>query len=269
MPTRTAISTLAIAVAAACHAPRTAPENAMARTPPAPDRPFERHQPLKVRSVPETPPAPETSPAPAAPTAPTVVEPAHSVRWLPGLTTVAFSDRSAGTSEERLGPPPRDCHSGDTQLRSATADVADAADGAETILASMAHGVVVFTAEGQELARAPIECGGSADELEAIAIGTADTIGPVIAVLVTTGGHAESIRRVDLFRVEGEDTTRLERLFSAPIEVRDGDRLRTGRIELVPGGLVFRRPGGRTTRWTYDLATRALIRVQRPGAGPR
>ena len=256
MTTRIAISTLALLAAGACHAPRPAPEIARS-TPPAPSEPvFERHEPMTLPSVPEAVP-----PALAPPVAPAAIE-TRPVRWLPGLAAVAFSDRAAGASEERLGPPPSDCQTGDTQLRSVTADVA-AADGAETILASIAHGVVVFAAEGQELARTAIGCGGSADELEAIAIGTADAIGPVIAVLVTTGGRAEATTRVDLFRVEGDDITRLERLFSAPIEVREGDQYRTGRLELVPGGLVFRRPGGRTTTWTYDVATRSLIQSAR------
>lgn len=190
------------------------------------------------------------------------------VRWLPGFAAIATSDhRSTDRSaEDRLGPPPSDCQSGDTETRTVTADVS-LEPGDETIVASLGHGVVVFAADGHELARAPIGCGGSADELGAVAVGHDDELGPVIAVLATTGGRAEATTHVDLFRVTSEidGPTRVELLFSAPIEIRDGDRIRTGRIELVPGGLVVRRPAGRTTTWSYDRSTQTLVRSNRAG----
>ena len=76
---------------------------------------------------------------------------------------------------------------------------------------------------------------------------------------------------LDLFRIESDDggATRVQPLFSAPIEVRDGDEVRSGRIELVAGGLIFRRPAGRTTMWTYDPGTRAMVRSRQVSMGPR
>lgn len=205
-------------------------------------------------------PAPEPEPAIDA----------RPVRWLPGFAAVASSDHGSGRADERLGPAPGDCQSGDTETRTVTADVS-AEPGTETIIASLGHGVVVFAADGHELARAPIGCGGSADEIGAIAVGTADDIGPVVAVLATTGGRAEATTHVDLFRVDSEadGTTRVQPLFSAPIEIRDGDEIRTGRVELVAGGLVVRRPEGPTTRWTYDPGTRAMVRSRQVSLGPR
>jgi hypothetical protein len=247
MQSRTVLSACVVAAAlAGCRSTRPAP--AVASTP-AP-------APLAAREISEPGPA-EVAAVETRP-----------VRWLPGLQAVAFSDHPSGRGEERLGPPTRDCQTSDTAVQSITADVA-AESGAETIIASIAHGVVVFAAEGQELARAAVGCGGAGDELEAIAFGTAEDIGRVIAVLVRTGGLAETTTRVDLFRIDGEDTTELERLFSGPVEVRDGDRFATGRLELVPGGVLFRKPGGRSTTWTFDVATRTLIRTQRPAFGSR
>ena len=254
---RCSLVTSVLVVAAACSA-----RARVARTAGTMPTDIDIAPPSPVLVVGASHPDTEPEPEPAIDTRP--------VRWLPGFAAIASSDAHSDRADDRLGPPPPDCQSGDTETRTVIADVS-AEPGIETIVASLGHGVVVFAADGHELARAPIGCGGSADELGAVAVGTADAIGPVVAVLATTGGRAEATTHVDLFRIESDEdgATRVQPLFSAPIETRDGDQIRTGRLEVVAGGLVFRRPAGRTTMWTYDPGTRTMVRSRQVSIGPR
>jgi hypothetical protein len=176
-------------------------------------------------------------------------------RWVPGLAASTLTETARVPVEERLGPPPPGCYTGDLTALTVVADVAPAA-GAETILASSAHGVVVIGGDDEPLGAVAFPCGGSGDEVVALAVGDAGVGAPVIAVVVTTGGRAETTTRIELLGFRGD---RLVRLFAGPIETRDGDAIASGQLRVTERGLVHRRPDGRITVWQADPWTRAYV----------
>ena len=184
------------------------------------------------------------------------VEPLR-VPWLPGFAAFAVSTQPTERADDRFGAPRADCRTGDTRAHRLLADVAPRL-GTETVIVSTAHGIVVQDGQGQRIAALPLPCGGSADEVIAIAAGDAGIGGPVIAILATTGGRREATTRVELLRVGDGD--RLERVFAAPVETYDGDQRRTGSVRIVPGGLRVRAPGGATTEWRYAAIARRFVR---------
>ena len=218
-----------------------------------------------VGAPPVAPPIarPERALAPPPPSAPTrAVEPAPApvtpapvtrrVAWLPGFQATAVS-ATANESADDVGAPRAGCPTGDTRAHRLVADIAPRA-GDETIVASTANGIVVLDSQGQTVASAALPCGGSDDELIAIAAGDAGIGGRVIAVLARTGGRREAITRLELLRVG--DGHELERVFSAPIETRDDDTIASGEVRIVAGGLRVRVPGGGLERWSYDPVAR-------------
>lgn len=128
------------------------------------------------------------------------------------------------------------------------ADIAPRA-GAETIVASYAQGILVFDREDQVIASTPgYPCSGTADSIEIIAAGS--TWGaPTLVIVGTTGGRNESDTWLSLFRVAGD---RLEASFTGVVEERRGEDIQRGSVYLLPGSLLYRRPGGKPMLYLYD-----------------
>jgi hypothetical protein len=130
------------------------------------------------------------------------------------------------------------------------ADVAPAA-GRETIVATLAGGIRVTSAEGIELAAsAGYPCQGSADELEVLAVGS--VFGERTIVLAfTTGGRREQGTWVGVYRVGfGGD---IDPLFAGMVETREDGIVRTGSVTFLPGALIYRPPGHRgDSLWVFD-----------------
>ena len=175
---------------------------------------------------------------------------------VPGLAASAVAAGTPAPADDRLGPPPPGCQSGDPVALAVDADVAPPA-GAETVVASAAHGVVVFDAEGRRIGAVAFPCGGSADSIDALAVGEAGVGAPVIAVIATSGGRRETTTRVELlaFRESG-----LERLFAGAIEAHDGDAGKSGEVRIAPPGLIHRDPSGvvttlRADAWSHRFVT--------------
>lgn len=197
------------------------------------------------------PPSDENA-APPAP-APPPKHDGRDVDWLPGFAAVATSPRRIERVEDVLGPGRADCPTGDTRAISIAADVAPT-PGRETIVASIAHGLVVVDGAHHRIATAALDCGGSADSIDAVELGRIDAVGPVIAVLATTGGHRMATTAITLFRVDVGPSGRvtLPRVMSAPIIERDGDATWTGGLDVTEDGLTYRDPDGGITEWTFD-----------------
>lgn len=124
------------------------------------------------------------------------------------------------------------------------------ASGAETILASFAHGVMVYGREGELLAAAQgFTCSGSADEIEVLAAGTAFGL-PMIAVTATTGGRREQLTWIGLYRIGLHG--RLEAVFTGAVELREDGFVRRGSVTILPGALLVRDPLGGVGFWVMD-----------------
>ncbi len=121
--------------------------------------------------------------------------------------------------------------------------------GTATLVASYAHGVIVADAEGHTIATAPgYPCYGTADDLDAIAVGRAWG-SPMIALVLTTGGRREAMTWVGFYRM-GRDG-RLEATFSGAVEQFEDGVIRRGQITLLPGAIVHTNPTGETVLWVY------------------
>ena len=119
------------------------------------------------------------------------------------------------------------------------------------IIASYSQGVFVLGKDRHLLARAPgLACAGSADELVALEAGDAWVGTPLIALAATTGGRAESVTQLLLYRVADDGT--LQPVFTAPVERHAEHQTRTGTVTVVPGALIYRAPEGTTSIWVYD-----------------
>lgn len=131
------------------------------------------------------------------------------------------------------------------------ADLADA-PGNEIVDASYSEGIVVRDAEGHVLAHAPgfDPSGGSADDIEALAVGDAQIGTPVLAVAATMGGHNESITWLTLYRVA--NSGELQPMFTGEVEHHEGRTTQTGTVTVLPGGLIYRTPQGEASVWLYD-----------------
>jgi hypothetical protein len=131
------------------------------------------------------------------------------------------------------------------------ADLADA-PGNEVVEASYAEGIVVRDAEGHVLARAPgfDPSGGSADDIDALAVGDAQIQTPVLAVAATKGGHNESMTWLTLYRVA--NSGELQPIFIGVVERHAGRTTKTGTITVLPGGLIYQPPEGEGSIWLYD-----------------
>jgi len=174
--------------------------------------------------------------------------------WLQGFfapqgeTEAGSRDVLAELAEWRA--PVEDCVASSYGGLSLRADVSDA-DGKERILASYTQGVFVLDRERHLLAQSqPLDCAGSADELVALAAGDASIGTPVIALAATSGGRADSVTWLTLYRVANDGV--LQPVFNGEVERHAGGRTRTGTVTLVPGGLVYRDTRGSIGMWLYD-----------------
>lgn len=170
--------------------------------------------------------------------------------WLQGFVPDAVADhpsRAVGRELAQWRQPDDDC------VASAYGGLALEHQGLR-VLASFSQGVVVLDAGRHPVAQAPgFDCNGSADELVALAEGNAWIGAPVIVLAATSGGHAESVTWLSLYRV-GEGGT-LEPVFTGAVERHADHVTRTGVVTIVPGGLIYRAPEGTTSLWTWDGAT--------------
>lgn len=170
--------------------------------------------------------------------------PAPSLPWVTGLATTAASDVETSADGDGYGA-----------LSIATSS--------GTIVASYQQGVAVVDRRDHVIARAPgFEIEGSADDLVALAAGDAQLDKPVIVLAVVSGGHRESTTSLVVYQL-GEHG-RLDRLFDAPIEERDGDQTASGALTFVPHGLLYRSPNGPLERWSFDASRRRYVRDAAP-----
>jgi len=191
--------------------------------------------------------------APGAPGATPAVAPAHPLLpWLYNLddvTAVDRGDRLVGLALAAEVDPSCEGNASPTLVLSA--DLAPS-PGPETIVASYAHGVLVFGAEGQFLASAPgFACSGTADELEVLAAGTAFGT-PTLVIAATTGGHREQQTWLGMFRVGHHG--RLDAVFAGTVELREDGVVRQGRVTVLPDALHVRDPLGTSDYWVFDPA---------------
>lgn len=191
-----------------------------------------------------------------------------SIPWLHGLTDAVASDRQSDEVARRIdtwsgfSDVDAECSTGAYPGIEITADVAPRA-GAETIMVSLAHGIVVVDREHQLVTESPgYHCsGGSVDELEAVAAGNAYGV-PTIAIAATTGGKRETTTWISLFRI-GEDR-RLDAVFTGTVERRSGDDVARGAVYLLPNALIYRHPDSKPTLWIYNPVARAYLKPGDP-----
>ena len=171
---------------------------------------------------------------------------APSLPWVHG-----FSERAASTGVQAprapADEPAEGCGVAATRPIELVADVAPSA-GRETIVATYQTGIAVFDREDHLVSELPgYPCQGSADELDALVAGTAYGE-PLLAAVATTGGRRETATFVALFRPGATLTP----LFTAVVETRADEVVKTGGIYLLPDGLLYRRPGGGTALWRLE-----------------
>jgi hypothetical protein len=191
-----------------------------------------------------------------------------SMPWLHGLTNAVASDRQSDEVARRIdtwsgfSDVDTECSTGAYPGIEITADVAAPA-GEETIMVSLAHGIVVVDREQQLVTETPgYHCsGGSVDELEAVAAGDAYGV-PTIALAATSGGKRATATWISLFRV-AEDR-RLDAVFTGTVEQRRGDDVARGAIYLLPNALIYRHPDGQPTVWVYNPVARAYLKPGDP-----
>jgi hypothetical protein len=149
-----------------------------------------------------------------------------------------------------LDEPPPGCGAGAMTTYEVVADVARS-PGPETVTATLTGGLAVYDVEHHLIATAPgYECEGSADEIVALATGSAFGE-PTIALAVRQGGHRHDDVTLALFRIGA--TPRLEPAFTVAIEERDDDDVQRGGVWVLPDGLLYRGPGTRPlTLWHFD-----------------
>jgi hypothetical protein len=160
--------------------------------------------------------------------------------WLPGLAVVAATETAAPMDVDLDD----DCPGGSLDVMALGADVVPGLR-RETVLASVAHGVVVIDHEDQVVTSSrPIPCGGSADTILALAIGDAGLVKPVIVVVAEVGGRAESTTWLAILQVSRR---KLRTLFAGPIAMRDGDEFRRGKIAVTNGVVAYQPIDGPAT----------------------
>lgn len=185
---------------------------------------------------------------------PIVLATLAALPWLQGFfAPQAVTERDSRDVIAQLAewaPPVEDCVAAAYGGLALRADVTPE-EGEERILASYTQGVFVLDRDRHLLAQAQsFPCEGSSDELVALAAGDASIGTPVVALAATSGGRAESITWLTLYRVA--NSGELQPIFIGEVERHEGDTTRTGVVTLIPGGLVYRDPQGSIGMWTYD-----------------
>ena len=185
---------------------------------------------------------------------PFVLAPFAALPWLQGFFApqgvAEQGSRDVLAQLSEWARPAEECVAAAYDGLSLTADVS-AAPGNEQILASYTQGVFVLDREGHLLAQSqPWECEGSSDELVALAAGDAAIGTPVVALAATSGGRAENVTLLTMYRVSNGGE--LQPIFSGEVERHEGETTRTGIVTLIPGGLVYRDPQGSVGMWLYD-----------------
>jgi hypothetical protein len=178
-----------------------------------------------------------------------------SVPWLVNLddATIASSDEPASTLPLELDPQ-ASCDPPAYGALTLTAELGPTL-GFETIIGSYARGIVVVGTDGERIATlAGYPCAGTADELEALAVGRAWNE-RVVAIVVTTGGRREAATCLGLYRISARG---FEPVFSGIVEHYEDGVVRSGRITIVPGGLIHRDPSGDITWWGFERGSRTL-----------
>lgn len=178
---------------------------------------------------------------------------APEMPWLFGLDNAISS---TGLTSQRSPPEPagEDCGAGAAREIEIVADVAPAR-GNENIVATYAGGIAVFDREGGLIAKTPgYSCEGSQDELEVVAVGTAHGR-RVLAIAATSGGRRETVTWLSLFHTGAT----LEPVFTAIVEQRADLRVERGWVYLLPGALLYERPGGTPRLWTLDPGSSIYI----------
>jgi hypothetical protein len=185
---------------------------------------------------------------------PLVLAPLAALPWLQGLFQPQ-GESEQGSREvvaqlAEWADPGEQCVASAYGGLSLRADVSAAA-GPELILASYTQGIFVLDDERHLLAQAPgFGCRGSSDELVGIAAGDAAIGVPLVVLAATSGGHAENVTWLTLYRVTDDGV--LQPVFVAEVERHEGATTRTGTVTLIPGGLVYRDPIGSVGLWIYD-----------------
>lgn len=183
--------------------------------------------------------------------------------WLYGLSDPVASDRASDELGRRMAAwsdrddyDPR-CPPGSETAIELFGDIAPPA-GREKIWVSLAHGIAVFDAGGQLVTETPgYPCNGTADELEAVAVGNAFGA-PTLAIAATSGGHRERTTWISLLRV-GPDRA-LDTAFTGAVVERDGETVAQGAIVLLPNALLYRAPRAeKPTFWIFDPVARAYL----------
>ena len=174
--------------------------------------------------------------------------------WVHGLDVTASS---TGTLSPRPDDEVREgCGVAASRTIELVADVAPAG-GRETIVASYSGGIAVFDREDHLVVDLPgYACEGSADELDIVAFGTADRL-PMLAIAATSGGHRENTTWVSLVRTGRT----FHPLFTAVVATRADGVVTEGAIYVLPGHLLYRRPGGRLALWRLDPNANAYVPV--------
>ncbi|HSD90360.1 MAG TPA: hypothetical protein VLB44_22680 [Kofleriaceae bacterium] len=183
--------------------------------------------------------------------------------WLQGFfVATGVSEDTRRDVAEQLSEwrePDSECVAGSHGGLRLRAELAPTSPGDETVLASYTQGVFVLDGEHHVLAQAPpLPCTGSADELVAIAVGDAQLPTPVLALAATTGGHAESVTWLTIYRVA--NSGELQPVFTGEVERHEGHTTRTGLVTILPGGLVYRDPRGSLSMWLYDATLGRYVR---------
>jgi hypothetical protein len=177
-----------------------------------------------------------------------------------GMTGLVVSEETSMHATRRMQAwfphDEEDCGSGAHQGIQLVADVTPR-PGRETILASYSGGVVVLDREGQLIASSlGYPCTGSADEIEAVAVG--DAFGDrTLVIVATAGGHQERSTFISLFRLGlGES---LDPVFTAVVEEHKGSLVQRGTIHMLPGALAYRLPDGRYGFFVFDPIAREYL----------
>jgi hypothetical protein len=191
---------------------------------------------------------------------PQAVSPSAAIGGLNGFVTTATNTRPTRATISQIRtwrtPDPK-CSANTIGAIELTGNVMNE-PGPQTVLVSFDHLVVLDRANAL-VAAAPtgFRCEGSADQLDAVAIGSMLLDGPVIAIVATSGGEMESMTRVALFQIDRNRA--LVRLFSGAVFANDGVDHWYGSVTVVPGGIIHRPPGDPPTAWRFDRAAGRYI----------